>query len=372
LAYGQSGVQPGATDALRTFQAQTVNVAFQPTPGLQENALGNPNLKPERSGELETGFEARLFNSRVNLDVTYYNKKTKDALINLPIAASAAPSNLNVRSNLASVHNNGFETSINTVLFDRRNFGWDVTISGSHNTNKVASLGFDASGKLNKTIGTGSARDSIGFPVNGLFIRPYHYTDANKDGIIQEGEVVVDTGVVYKGYSAPRDLLSVQSGFDFFTRKLRLNVLMDYKGGYNLLNNTASFICAQSPKACQEDQDPSMSLERQARAVATNYGTTVNGTKYTTAWGYWENGQYWRLRELSATVQVPARLATRMRARDANVTFGARNVHVWSKYTGVDPEANYTSGNTGTNDVPADFLTQPPKSYFTVRLNLHY
>jgi TonB-linked SusC/RagA family outer membrane protein len=371
-AYGQSGVQPGATDALRTFTSATVNIASAPTTGLIENALGNANLKPERSGEFETGFETGLFNSRLHLDLTYYNKKTKDALIALPIAASAAPSTTTVRANLASVSNNGYEATINTQIIDRQQFGWDVTFSGSHNSNKVGTLGLTPSGAPNKTIGTGTIRDSTGFPVNGVFLRPFHFSDANNDGIIQSSEVTVDTGVVYMAYSAPRDLASVQSGFDLFRRKLRINVLMDYKGGYSLFNSTEQFVCQQSPKACQEDQDKSVSLARQARAVANSTGTIVNGVRFTTPIGYWENGQFWRLRELSATIQMPGGLATRFRARDANLTLGARNLHVWTKYDGIDPEANYASGQTGLNDVQTDFITQPPKTYFTARLNLHY
>ncbi len=80
-AYGQSGVQPGATDGLRTFTTTTVNIANVDTPGLIENALGNPNLKPETSGEFEGGFDTRVWGNRANFDFTYYTKKTKDALI---------------------------------------------------------------------------------------------------------------------------------------------------------------------------------------------------------------------------------------------------------------------------------------------------
>ena len=360
-AYGQSGVQPGSTDALRTFSATTVNLANVPTSGLRENTLGNPDLKPERSSEIETGFETRILRNRVNLDVTYYDKRTKDALISKPIAASAAPSALTVRSNLASVQNTGWETSVNTQIFDRQVFAWDMTVAASHNTSKVLSLGGQ------KTIGTGAQRDSVGFPVPALFLRPYHYADTNKDGIIQQGEVTVDTGVVYAGYPSPRDLVSVQNGIDLFKRKVRITFLLDYKGGFSLLNNSASFICQQSPKVCQEDQDASMPLWRQARAVATNYGTVVNGTRFTTAYGYYESGQFWRLREASATIQIPVRLAARVRARDGNIVVAGRNLHTWTSYTGVDPESNYATGDT-----PTDFITQPPKSYFTVRLNLRY
>ena len=98
--------------------------------------------------------------------------------------------------------------------------------------------------------------------------------------------------------------MSIQNGLDLFKRKVRITVLLDYKGGYSLFNSSSQFICQQSPKVCQEDQDLSMPLWRQARAVATNYGTVVNGTKFTTSYGYYENGQFWRLREASATIQI--------------------------------------------------------------------
>jgi len=88
--------------------------------------------------------------------------------------------------------------------------------------------------------------------------------------------------------------------------------------------------------------------------------------------GYYENGQFWRLREVSAVLNMPQSLANKFRARDANLTLGARNLHVWTKYDGVDPESSFTSGQVGTADTPQDFLTQPPKTYFTLRLNLHY
>jgi hypothetical protein len=56
------------------------------------------------------------------------------------------------------------------------------------------------------------------------------------------------------------------------------------------------------------------------------------------------------------------------RSRDASLTFTARNLHVWTAYTGTDPEANYST----TANVQQDFSTTAPPSYFTLRLNLHY
>jgi outer membrane receptor protein involved in Fe transport len=100
--------------------------------GLIANALGNADLKPEKSTEAEMGFETRMFTNRVNFDFTYYNKKTQDALVNKPIAPSSGASATSVLTNLASVQNTGIEAVLTTTLLDRRRFGWDVTQSGSH------------------------------------------------------------------------------------------------------------------------------------------------------------------------------------------------------------------------------------------------
>jgi hypothetical protein len=308
----------------------------------------------------------------MNVEFTYYRKKTTDALISQPIAPSAASSGANnslttVLRNLGSVQNSGLELTVNTTIIDSRALGWDLTVAASHNTNKILSLGVDAQGKPNPTIGTGGTRDSIGLPVNAYFYRPLTYNDANGDGYISPSEITIGNNVEYRGYSQPRDLVSFQNGFDLFSRKLRLTALIDYKGGSSVFNNTLQFQCQQSPNPCYDISNPNASLERQARAVAENQGFVINGTKVTTTGGFLENAQFWRLREVSGTLTLPNVVSARMRARDASITFAARNLHLWTNYTGADPESNYSTG-----DVQSDFATTSPPRYFIMRLNLHY
>ena len=315
----------------------------------------------------------KLFGSRVNLDATYYNNLTKDALIAQPIAASAGASQLTVTRNLGSVRNSGIEATVTATLLDTRNFGWDMTVGGSHNTNIIESLGVDAQGVPNPTIGTGSTRSATGFPISGVYARTFTYADANGNGIIEPSEVTVQTtcaadagpnctggGFVFLGYAVPRDLVSIQNGFDLFQRKLHINVLLDYKGGFSLFNNSVSFYCQQS-NVCHDEAVKSTPLADQARSVAQRYPGT------TTQFGFWENGQFWRLREIGATLTVPKSISDMMRSRDASLTFTARNLHVWTAYKGTDPESNYSTGNVQT-----DFSTTSPPSYATIRLNLHY
>src|SRR5262245_7015938 len=86
--YGASGVQPTTTAAARFFTSNTATIAGVDAPGVQLNALGNSKLRPEYSGEFETGFDASFFDARTTFEFTYYNKKTKDAIISRPIGLS--------------------------------------------------------------------------------------------------------------------------------------------------------------------------------------------------------------------------------------------------------------------------------------------
>ena len=51
-----------------------------------------------------------------------------------------------------------------------------------------------------------------------------------------------------------------------------------------------------------------------------------------------------------------------------SLTFAARNLKLWTAYTGADPESNYN----GNGDTQNDFATTSPPRYYTIRLNLHY
>lgn len=85
--------------------------------------------------------------------------------------------------------------------------------------------------------------------------------------------------------------------------------------------------------------------------------------------GFFEDGDFWRFRELSASLLLPEHLAGRLlRAHSATLTLAARNLGVFgTKYTGVDPEAFGTTG-----DAPSSFQAFAPPSQLSLRLNLGF
>ncbi|HTE45299.1 MAG TPA: TonB-dependent receptor, partial [Gemmatimonadaceae bacterium] len=368
-SWGSSGVQPGQTDALRTIQTVLTSINGADVSGERTNLLGNPDLRPEKSTEFETGFDSRLFGNRMTFELTYYNKLSKDALIDRVLAPSSGAAVATVKANLGAVQNTGWETLINAQLLDRRAIGWDLTFNGSRNSNKLKSLGIDpATGKAIPPIINTTTRQIEGYPINGYWQRPYTYSDANGDGIITPDEMTVrstggplNDGFEFIGYSQPRDEISIINGLDLLNRKLRISALFDYKGGANLLNNEEGFLCQQST-SCPETSTLHPDLWLQARAIASRDKTPVS------QWGYFEKLQFWRFRELTATYTVPDRYASKVvRAQGASLTLGARNLHIWTKWTGADPEQNYNQGDTQLT-----LLTAGPPTYYTVRLNLRY
>ena len=362
-AFGSSGVQPGPLDALRTFGATTANVRGTDQPGVVFSALGNSDLKPEQTTETEVGFEARLLKGAVNFELTYYAKKTKDALISAIVAPSAGAAS-SVRRNLGSVTNEGLEGSINAQLVDRRALGIDVTLSASMNSNKLVSLGGTP-----PQIGT-TTRAVEGSPLFGLWAK--HITgwnDKNKDGILTYSadpnlnEVFVDTAVTLRAYSAPRKTVTLNTGIEVLDRRLRFTALLDYRGGNQYYNNTERIRCV-SRQNCNGLMNPGASFEEQAMVVATRNDPSA------TLDGFYQPGAFLKLREVSAVYTLPDKLARSMRARSATVMLSARNAAKWTNYRGVDPENDYTA--TAGGDNPSDFQSFGAPTYYILRFNLGF
>ncbi|MFN0179498.1 MAG: SusC/RagA family TonB-linked outer membrane protein [Gemmatimonadales bacterium] len=354
-AFGSSGRQPGNTDAIPFFGPSTTNFDQTDIPSLIFSALGNTALRPERSQEIEVGFDLGLFDNAVNLEVTAYHKKSKDALIAtiVPPSVGAATTRFD---NLGSVRNKGIEAALNMQLLNQKSTGWDATVSVSYNSNKVTDLGGTP-----PQIGTVNSTKE-GFPINGYFLRPYTYADANGDGVLALSELTVGDTAEYVG--APNHPLeaSLFTGLELFGRKLRIQGLVDVKAGGYQLNGTERIRC-DNRLNCRGAADPTAPLDIQARALAVR----VHPSR--TQFGFVENNTFLRFRELSATYTLPPSVSQLFRANRMTLTASARNIAVLTGYTGIDPEGGYFGSNSG---FVSDFQTQPPPTYFTFKLNVAF
>lgn len=353
-AYGATGQSPRPLDAL-TYQAPVTASIFgaASTPGVTLGGLGDPNLKPERSREVEGGFDAGFLDNRLNLEVTLYDKRTRDALVlrQQPYSLGGVSARL---ENVGVVSNRGIEISVNTRVLERRSVTWDLQLEASGNRNRLVSL---AEG-VPPIVGFGF-KNIPGYPMFGNWWQGLlSYNDANGDGAISPNEVVVSDTLVFNGNQIPTRTLAVNTSLTLFNNRIRLGGQLDYRGGHVSHNINDLFQCAFQVN-CRALHDPNASLEDQAKAVA---GPRAFGA-------YVENAEHIRLREASVTYIAPVSLARAFGARSLNVTLTGRNL--WLKKFGFkswDPE-NVTQSR---DDTQYNFVQQAQPVVGIFRINLGF
>ncbi len=371
-AYGQSGVQPPAGGALQLFVPGQTYYVSGTVPNALVSSVGSPGLKPERTEEIESGFDLGFLGGRLTAEATAYAKLSHDALVSLPLPGSVGIAAQLI--NLGSVSNRGIELSLTARVLEARAAQWDVTVSGSDNENRLVTLGPGVPPIDQTSFFRGPYKQTPGFPLYGLWAFRIHYQDLNHDGIIEPNEVTQDAAPSYVGPSlAPRQL-SVSTGVTVLGGHIRVAGQLDYRGGQYLMH-LANFF-ADATQDNRATNDPHAPLASQARAVESIVGLGNISTAYL------EPASFTRLRELSLTYYGPSRLAAAVHARTLSVTVAGRNLGLWTKYTGPDPEVNTTAGGnqvlspgglptTALNpDIVGDAGSVPQVRYWTLKLNL--
>lgn len=100
--------------------------------------LRNPDLKPERTTSVELGGDLRFFNNRLRVDATWYDIRSKDQIINLPLAASTGYEAKLI--NAGEIKNTGFELVLEGSPVIRNDFTWSVDVNFARNRSEVVSL----------------------------------------------------------------------------------------------------------------------------------------------------------------------------------------------------------------------------------------
>ncbi|MBX3145924.1 MAG: SusC/RagA family TonB-linked outer membrane protein [Gemmatimonadales bacterium] len=352
-AYGATGQSPRPLDAL-TYQSPIAASIFGAAslPGVTLGGLGDPALKPERSREIETGVDIGLLDSRLNLEITFYDKKTTDAMVLRTQPFSFGDVGVRLE-NVGIVSNKGLEVSVNTRLIDSRSVAWDLQLEAAGNKNRLVEL---ADG-VPPIAGFGF-KNTPGYPMFGLWWPSLEsWSDANNDGAIDPTEVVIGPDT-FHGSTVPTRTLSANTSVALFNNRLRIGAQLDYRGGFVSHNVNGLFQCAFQVN-CRELHDPNATLAEQAAAVA---GARAFGA-------YAQNAEHIRLREASVTYTVSNTLARTIGAKTANVTLTGRNL--WLKkygFTSWDPE-NVTQSNDAAN---YNFSAQAQPLIGILRVNLTF
>jgi hypothetical protein len=347
-AYGEAGKAPGTYDAVPTF-----GVVSGPgdQPAVTLKSLGNPNLGPERGKEYELGFDAGALDDRVNLEVTYYHKRTTDAILFRQIAPSSGFPGLQP-FNAGSILNKGWEIALRGTAYHSDRISWDLSASLATNDNTVESL---FTGQSFVTAGT-NLRHAVGFPAygwwqyrlvsaqvnaNGVGIPATMKCDDGKGGIMNcydaSGNLVAPQ--VYLGRSVPPREGSVSTTLNFL-KDFTIYTQIDVKNGQKKLDGNTRVRCTFFGGRCRENFFPAEGDP--VRVAEINSNRQFVDFLITKA-----NFAKWR--ELTLAYTVPERFARMANASRAMVSVSGRNLHTWTSYQGFEPEAMFLGGSRGGN-----------------------
>ncbi len=370
-AFGEAGVQPENGASFQLYRLLPIWSNGQAVAGTQLGWPGNPKLGPERTAEFEGGADLGLWGNRVSLEVTVYSKRTQDALVNNNLGEDLQ--NFTYQENIGTVQNTGIEGTLTAGVVQTRALTWDVALNGALNHNRLVRLAPGVSTQVAQDLGNGlpnvaQFRQAAGYPLYGLWSWRASYADLNHDGIIETNEITLADSASYLGSSQPTRQASVATHVGLARGIVTVSGLVDYRGGYRIFNE-ALFI-GDFVKNKQEGNDPKAPLAAQARYAAAQ---RFNGSLFI------NDGTFVRFRELGITYTLPARLAHRARMASFSLTGAVRNLALWTRYTGIDPEVSGTQGlglqfkqSTGryalNNDIRVDFGSVPLARSFVLRL----
>jgi len=365
-AWGQAGNPPDPFVADRTFTTGVTTLNDVVVNLLRPSSYGNPNLKAETGSEIEVGFESSHFDGRLGVEFTYYNKKTKDALLAVPAPRSSGYSG-NQFVNVGEISNVGFEALINATPVYTRHVQWDATVSFSTNKNELVTWG---TAPLT-TIDFGSfaqvQRHQPGYPGGGFWVQDVK-RDANGQPVVfKTSNPLVDTVNVlttkeYVGPSQPTREIGMTNTITVFDN-FRIFANLDYKGGHYQW-------CALCSVRNRVDLNTWLVNDPNGDPV----GKLVAKSLQTKTWV--KPADFIKLRELSLTYQIPTSIAQRARFESASVTLAARNLWMWTKYkfdeeglASQDPEVNFDVSSRFTR---TDYASIPMLRTFSASLRFSF
>jgi TonB-linked SusC/RagA family outer membrane protein len=356
-AVGEAGKAPGAFDASRTWEPIA---ADEGKPGFTPQQLGNEDLGPERTREIEVGFESSAFKGRLGAEFTYYRKRTLDALVQVRYPPSQGFSNRQLE-NVGEIENQGVELRLDGGLISRPNLDWRVRLNYSTIKSKAIDLGGEeVSLGLNNWV-------REGFPVP--FVLGAIVRNANE---FADPVVSPDTFI---GPQYPTRIIGMGTSITLFNDFV-IDVLGEFQGGHYLQNftgyqNANRFVwrpcydIQQALRAAASGDASGLASVRALDRARCAIDRTIQNSDF-----FIEKADFFKLRSASLSYRVPPRWVPG--ARNAMLTIAARNLFRITDYTGIDPEVA-DLGDSGLNGLSRrEYYNLPPTRSFLASLRVTF
>jgi len=349
-------------------------------------------LKPEQTKEFEIGFETKLWNNKIDLDVTVYDRRTDNQIapVSLPTSTGFSTS----FTNFGEVSNKGVEISLGvTPVALSNSFTWNIFGTYTHNRNVIESL----------TTGVSEITLGGGFGITSVHRAGYEYglirgTVASRDDegnlLINpaNGELLTSTTPAIIGNPNPDFIVGLTNTFSF--KGLSLNAVFDWKQGGDLWSNTVLSLIGRGVTKDTEDREVGSVIPgvygnaTTLEPIRDAEGNKIVNTTMVEENGLWFGNTFaingvsewatydatvFRLREVTLAYQFPKNLLGKTPFGSATVSLTGRNLWYsapnFPEHTNFDPETNQF-GNSNTQGI--EWSATPTTKRYAVSVRLTF
>ncbi|MEM6376879.1 MAG: TonB-dependent receptor [Bacteroidota bacterium] len=389
LSHGQIGSQGIGVFATRDIPilGRGVNYFFDgdsPTIGIApSNRQANPNLTWETTTQTDLGIDLGLFNSRLNLAVDLYYKKTSDLLLERILPPYVGPSI--IAENVGVVENQGVDITLDATIVDKRDWDISTTLTYSMNRNNVLELYDNVELlELGNRFGTGN------FPVNPTAVQLGQPISSFRgyifEGVWQANEADEAAGfgaepgmakyqdVDGDGVITADDIVTVGDGNPDFTlgwnwavsyKNLNLNFLLLGSYGNDIYNFTRMRMMSLGSAtfhATHADWGNRWTPDNPSNIPNRRTGTQTLSTQFL------EDGSFLSMKNITLSYDI--NLARFGFIKGLNISASAENLFILTNYTGFDPEST-ASGNSDV-DLGIDQNSFPLNRIFSMGLRASF
>jgi len=343
--------------------------------GIRLANIPNSKLGWETNRQTDIGVEFGVLQNRFYLSADYYQKRTSDLLLNVPVPTLTGYST--ALQNIGEILNKGLEftvTSRNTVGA----FKWTTDFNISTNNISVQALGPDGSPIISRQATSASSPTHItqigsepgsyyGYQVVGIYQNQQDldsspvvlngngtvqskpgqlkFADINGDGVITTADRTVlgspfpdytfgmTNSFNYKGFDFAFTLQGVQ-GFEVLN--LARRYYGNYSGTYNVLRSTANGWMSETDRG----DGVSPQIDRNFNALAGS--NTVNNVTSL----FVEDGSFLRIRNITLGYNLSQAALQKLKLSSARLSFTVQNAYTFTKYEGYNPEVSAQGGST--------------------------
>ncbi len=389
LAYGKTGndADPYRTSSYYYLASTTTGFGSVTFPldgvagAMKSIRIPSTSLQPEISTETEVGFDARLFNNRLRIDFSWYDKDTENQIMSATIAPESG-FGTQVR-NVGLINNRGVELMVGVTPVETKNFSWDLTYTFSKNKNEVKELWDDVTETTLYGLTAGPQLKAIVGQPLGTWTFDAVETVTDKSSEFY-GKTIVSRSTGFPVMSTTEDVIVGKADPDFtmgFNNRLRYKNLslafnFDWRKGGKMYSATTSiayfvgnaeetmyndrhgFVVPNSVYKGSDGQyhENNIPVDAYFGSMYAYYYSNYNASMYTRDL---VSKSFLKLREVNLTYSLPKKWFSRTKwLSGIDVSLVGRNLLMWTKSQGfIDPEmTNY--GNDLTSEY-GEFYAAP-------------